>query len=92
MFELAGVAEPAGEAQRVMDVETRLAQGHWERAETRDVIKGYNLTTRDELATLAPHFDWAVVRRGPRRATTRCSPRSTCASPATSTHLSAGAG
>ena len=34
--------------------ETRLAEGHWERAETRDVIKGYNLTTLDDLRTLAP--------------------------------------
>ena len=32
-----------------MALETRLAEGHWERAETRDVIKTYNLTTFDEL-------------------------------------------
>ena len=35
-------------------METRLAQGHWERAETRDVIKAYNLTTREELQALVP--------------------------------------
>ncbi len=64
MFELAGVAEPAGEAQRVMDIEMRLAQGHWARAETRDVLKGYNLTTYDELVELAPHFDWGSYATG----------------------------
>jgi putative endopeptidase len=54
MFGLAGWADPAGSAQRVLDLETRLAKGHWERAETRDVIKAYNLTTREELAGLVP--------------------------------------
>jgi putative endopeptidase len=54
MFGLAGWADPAGSAQRVLDLETRLAKGHWERAETRDVIKAYNLTTRDELSALVP--------------------------------------
>lgn len=59
MFELAGVVEPAGEAQRVLDLETRLAEGHLERAETRDVLKSYNLHTRDELDALMPVFDWS---------------------------------
>jgi putative endopeptidase len=54
MFDLAGWADPAGSAQRVLDLETRLAKGHWERAETRDVIKAYNLTTREELTGLVP--------------------------------------
>jgi endothelin-converting enzyme/putative endopeptidase len=39
-------------------VETRLAAGHWDRAETRDVQKTYNLTSLDELTALAPQFDW----------------------------------
>jgi putative endopeptidase len=54
VFALAGWPDPARAAQQVMDVETRLAQGHWERAETRDVIKAYNLTTFDELTALVP--------------------------------------
>ncbi len=33
-------------------------QGHWERAETRDVQKTYNLMTADELKALCPAFDW----------------------------------
>jgi endothelin-converting enzyme/putative endopeptidase len=57
-FALAGVEDPAGSAQRVMDVETRLAQGHWERAATRDVIKTYNLMSLDDLKRTAPAFAW----------------------------------
>jgi putative endopeptidase len=50
--------DPAAAARTVLDVDTRLAQGHWERAETRDVQKTYNLMTLDEVKALAPAFDW----------------------------------
>lgn len=52
--------DPAAAAVSVLEVETRLAGGHWERAETRDVQKTYNLTTFDELTALAPSFDWSA--------------------------------
>ncbi|KRF12455.1 peptidase M13 [Nocardioides sp. Soil797] len=58
LFTLAGQDDPAGAARVVLDVDTRIAKGHWERAETRDVQKTYNLTTYDELVALAPSFDW----------------------------------
>jgi endothelin-converting enzyme/putative endopeptidase len=58
LFELAGLPEPAASAATVLRIETRLAEGHWERADTRDVQKTYNLTTLDELTALAPQFDW----------------------------------
>jgi putative endopeptidase len=61
---LAGWPEPAAAAQQVLDVETRLARGHWERAETRDVIKGYNLLTLEELRALVPALpldSWATA-------------------------------
>ncbi len=64
MFALAEVADPGGDAQRVMDVETRLAKGHWERAETRDVIRTYNLMSRTELEQAAPAFDWTAYGNG----------------------------
>ncbi|MFF1695776.1 M13 family metallopeptidase [Streptomyces sp. NPDC058257] len=51
-------ASPEEAAKTVLALETRLAAGHWERAETRDVQKTYNLTTLDELIALAPEFDW----------------------------------
>ncbi|WP_255951824.1 M13 family metallopeptidase [Streptomyces odontomachi] len=58
MFGLAGWADPARAAQQVMDVETRLAKGHWERAETRDPVKSYNLHSAEQLRALAPAFAW----------------------------------
>jgi putative endopeptidase len=58
MFALAGLPDAAADAQRVLDVETRLAQGHWERAATRDVLKTYNLMTLDDLKKAAPAFAW----------------------------------
>ncbi|SCE53222.1 endothelin-converting enzyme/putative endopeptidase [Streptomyces sp. DvalAA-14] len=59
LFGLAEHPDPAAAAQTVLRIETALAAGHWERAETRDVQKTYNLTTRDELTALAPEFDWS---------------------------------
>jgi endothelin-converting enzyme/putative endopeptidase len=55
---LGGWPDAARAAQQVLDLETRLAQGHWERADTRDVLKTYNLTTREDLAKLVPSFPW----------------------------------
>ena len=54
------LTDPAAAAQTVLDLDTRLAKGHWERAETRDVQKTYNLTTLAELEELCPSFDWDV--------------------------------
>ncbi len=45
-------------AQTILEIDTKIAAGHWERAETRDVQKTYNLMTRDELVELCPNFDW----------------------------------
>lgn len=58
LFTLGRIADPAGSATAVLELETRLAAGHWERAETRDVQKTYNLTTLEELLELAPSFQW----------------------------------
>jgi endothelin-converting enzyme/putative endopeptidase len=63
MFELVKRPDAATAAETVMAVETRLSQGHWERAETRDVQKTYNLLTLDELQALCPAFDWEAFIR-----------------------------
>ncbi|KQT90703.1 peptidase M13 [Marmoricola sp. Leaf446] len=47
-------------AARVLALETRIAEGHWERAATRDVIKTYNLRTLAELETTVPSFDFTA--------------------------------
>ncbi|MEP9362877.1 M13-type metalloendopeptidase [Nocardioides sp. CN2-186] len=58
LFELAEQPDPAGAAATVLAIDTRMAAGHWERAETRDVQKTYNLMTKADLAELCPAFDW----------------------------------
>ena len=55
---LAEIPDAAAKAARVLEIDTQLARGHWERADTRDVQKTYNLTTLGELEQLAPAFDW----------------------------------
>jgi putative endopeptidase len=58
LLTLGGHTEPEAAAQRILALDTELARGHWERAETRDVQKTYNLMTADELKALCPAFDW----------------------------------
>ncbi len=55
---LAEQPDPEDTAARVLALETRLAKGHWERAETRDVLKTYNLVKLDELRSTVPSFDF----------------------------------
>lgn len=63
MLTLGEHPDPAGAAQRILELDTALARGHWERAETRDVQKTYNLRTIDELKAICPAFDWDVYIR-----------------------------
>jgi len=56
--ETAGYESPEAAATEVLALDTRIAAGHWERAETREVQKTYNLKTRAELVELCPTFDW----------------------------------
>ena len=60
LLELAGRADAQRVARGVLELETRIAKGHWERHETRDVQRTYNLTTHAELRTLLPAFDWSA--------------------------------
>ena len=58
LFTLAGHEDAAGAAATVLAIDTKIAAGHWERAETRDVQRTYNLMTTAELVELCPSFDW----------------------------------
>ncbi|WP_338751281.1 M13 family metallopeptidase [Janibacter alittae] len=49
----------ADAAERVVDLETRLAEDHWDRVANRDPIRTYTLMGADELAELTPQIDWA---------------------------------
>ena len=60
MLGLSGLDDAAGRALRIMDLETRIAAFHWDRVESRDAQKTYNLLTLDGVRDLAPSFDWAA--------------------------------
>ncbi len=68
MLDLAGLDEAAARAQRVMDLETRLATHHWDRVACRDTQKTYNLVDAAGLQALVPTFDfeaWSTAARIP---------------------------
>jgi putative endopeptidase len=46
-------------AAKVVAMETRIAQAHWTRAQSRDRDKTYNLMTLAQLQAQAPGFPWA---------------------------------
>ncbi|MCM6776046.1 M13 family metallopeptidase [Nocardia sp. CDC159] len=54
----AGFPDPQGMAQRVLDLETRIAAGFWDNVRTRDTDATYNLESWNGLVSLAPTFDW----------------------------------
>ncbi|MFR9752284.1 M13 family metallopeptidase [Nocardia sp. 004] len=54
----AGFADPAGMAQRVFDLENRIATGHWDNVRNRDTDATYNRHSWAEMTAMAPEFDW----------------------------------
>jgi putative endopeptidase len=58
LFTLANQPDPQGAAERILALETTIAQKHWDRARSRDRNATYNMKTRAELAALSPSFDW----------------------------------
>jgi len=55
---------PTEVAQRVFDLETRLAAHHWDKVTNRDPIKTYTLVDAAGLAELTPGLDWAAYCEG----------------------------
>lgn len=60
MFQLAGLDDTAGRAERVMDLETQIASHHWDRVACRDAQKTYNLLDLEAVQQLTPAFDWTT--------------------------------
>ncbi|MDQ2701397.1 MAG: peptidase M13 [Pseudomonadota bacterium] len=60
MLELAGWDAPEANAGKVMAMETRIAQAHWTRAESRDRDKTYNPVALADIAQAGPGFPWAT--------------------------------
>jgi putative endopeptidase len=61
---LAGESNAPARAQAILALETRIAQAHWPRAESRDADKTYNKMSIAQLAKRAPGFDFASLIRG----------------------------
>jgi putative endopeptidase len=59
LLRLGGERNAAAGARAILDLETRLAEAHWERARNRDREATYNLKSVAELEALAPAFAWA---------------------------------
>jgi len=60
MLQLGGWPEPEKNAAEVVALETKIAEAHWSRAESRNRDKTYNPMTLAELETYAPGFPWGV--------------------------------
>ncbi|WP_324807278.1 M13 family metallopeptidase [Sphingomonas sp. LY29] len=57
----AGNPNAAAAAQRVVDLETKIARAHANRAESEDFAKGSTVWTRAELEAAAPGIDWPAL-------------------------------
>ncbi|MFE3542383.1 M13 family metallopeptidase [Nocardia sp. NPDC059177] len=53
-----GLPDPVGVAQRTLDLEKRIAAGHWDSVRLRNTDATYNLMSWQELTELGPQFDW----------------------------------
>ncbi|MGH8074174.1 MAG: M13 family metallopeptidase [Lysobacter sp.] len=60
MLELAGWDAPQASAKNIMAMETKIAEAHWTRAESRDRDKTYNPVMLADIDTTAPGFPWAT--------------------------------
>ena len=61
---LAGERNAAARAKAILDMETRIAQAHWTRTDSRDATKTYNKMTVAQLRRLAPGFDFPAYFHG----------------------------
>ncbi|MEO7131486.1 MAG: M13-type metalloendopeptidase, partial [Dermatophilaceae bacterium] len=64
MLGLVGIPDPAAKAAAIMQLETLLAQHHWDKVSNRDALKTYNAFSPSEAQEIAPEFDWAAWRSG----------------------------
>ena len=61
MLTEAGVDDPAASAGRVMALETRMAEYHWEPVKRRDRSLTYNKMTVEEIKEYAPGLPWETM-------------------------------
>ena len=58
LLKLAGVTDGAGKAERIVQLENKIAQAHWTREASGDVSKANNHWSRAEFSSKAPGLDW----------------------------------
>ena len=58
LLTFAGQRDPRGAADRVLALETSLAEKQWDRARNRDRNATYNRMPLGAIESLAPHFGW----------------------------------
>ncbi|MEN8635967.1 M13 family metallopeptidase [Pseudoalteromonas distincta] len=58
MLEFAGTENVAERAQAIVDLETKIAQGHWPREKRRNRDLTLNQVERADLSTAYPGFNW----------------------------------
>jgi putative endopeptidase len=63
MLGLVGWAQPEAAAAAIVAMETRIAEAHWTRAESRNRDRTYNPMTLADLQREAPGFPWATFFR-----------------------------
>ncbi|HEY0766554.1 MAG TPA: M13 family metallopeptidase, partial [Steroidobacteraceae bacterium] len=60
---LAQLPDAQGKAARIFDLERRMAEVHWSRAQSEEVLKGNNHWALKDFGQRAPGLDWAMFFR-----------------------------
>ena len=60
MFETFGLEDPTGAAERIVALESKLAEIFWDRNQNRDPVKTYNKVSREGLASTLSNFAMAT--------------------------------
>jgi putative endopeptidase len=60
VLKLAGIPDAQPQAARIFELEHRIAEVHWSRAQSEEVLKGNNHWAREDFAREAPGLDWAA--------------------------------
>ena len=61
MLAMSGDKNAALHAQAILDLETQIAKAQWTKVETRNAVKSYNRIDIEQMAKLAPGFDWSAL-------------------------------
>ena len=61
MLSMAGVANAAAGAKKIMALETKMAEAHWTKVDSRNISKTYNKYALADLGALTPNFSWPAM-------------------------------